>query len=576
MKNSISDALISAAKDVFSIECKKVPITIPDNQLHGDYASSLAFVLAKELGMEPIVVAEKLREEVLRQSDLFARVDVAAPGFINFFIKDEVVIRASEGRPLVSYYAGKRVLVEHSSPNLFKPFTVGHLMNNIVGESLVHGMKAGGADVISMSFPSDASLGIAKAMFIFLQKEQEFRSLKTTYDKVTFLGNCYVEGVAYFRDHADKLEEARRLARVIYDEASGSRERELFEEVRLLNNEYLRRDILQNFLNSTIENVVYESEVSGRGVALVRENVGKVFQESEGAVVYVPDESRKDLHTQVFINQEGHPTYEAKDIGLLEWKFTKNFDREERFDPEYSFFVTDNEQVPHFKIVMDAAAKLGEQWEGWVSRSRHVTHGRMLFKGQKMSSRLGGVPTAVEVIGALEEEVMERFGEKVSHLSESEKSDLAHAIALSSLRIAVLRSKPGIPINFDPETSLSFDGDSGPYLQYTHARCASLLRRGEEVGVLPRYTDEGLPEVLRLLIHAEEKMEESINEHAPQKLVAYLFSVAQGCNSYYASTQIIDEENKRTTAHKLAVIRRAKTVIARGLEVLGIVAVDVM
>jgi arginyl-tRNA synthetase len=170
----------------------------------------------------------------------------------------------------------------------------------------------------------------------------------------------------------------------------------------------------------------------------------------------------------VFINSQGYPTYEAKDLGLLSIKFNKE-------NLDYSFFITDAEQTSHFKIVLDAALKLGGDWKNKVEKSRHIPHGRMLFKGEKMSSRLGGVPLALDVIATVEEEVKERAGERINHLSESEREKLEREIALSALRISVLRSKPGININFDPESSLSFEGDSGPYLLYTHARCASLL-----------------------------------------------------------------------------------------------------
>ncbi len=193
----------------------------------------------------------------------------------------------------------------------------------------------------------------------------------------------------------------------------------------------------------------------------------------------------------------------------------------------------------------------------------------MLFKGQKMSSRLGGVPLALDVISAVEDEVRERSSEKIDHLSEEEKAKLVRDVALSALRVAVLRSKPGININFDPETSLSFEGDSGPYLMYTHARASSVVDKGLAQGGGPRYGDITPTELERVLMHYEEVLTEVVETLAPQKLVSYLFSVAQAFNSYYASQQILVEGDEVGNAHRLALANRTKYVLKDGLYVLG-------
>jgi arginyl-tRNA synthetase len=293
-----------------------------------------------------------------------------------------------------------------------------------------------------------------------------------------------------------------------------------------------------------------------------------VFTESEGAVVYIPDEDRKDINTAVFLTSEGHATYEAKDLGLIQKKFS------EYGFVDFSFFITDQEQTNHFKVVLDAASKLEGEWPERVVKSIHVPHGRMLFKGQKMSSRLGGVPLALDVISVVEEEVRERAGEKIAHLGQEEKAKLEREIALSALRIAVLRSKPGININFDPETSLSFEGDSGPYLLYTHARCMSLLEKGGN-GALA-WAAIPVTSLEKKLLHFERELTSACVDLAPQKLVTYLFSVAQLFNSYYASTQILVEGDDVGNAHRLMIVKRTQEVLKKGLYVLGVEAVEKM
>ena len=215
----------------------------------------------------------------------------------------------------------------------------------------------------------------------------------------------------------------------------------------------------------------------------------------------------------------------------------------------------------------------GDKWNTWVKKSKHITHGRMTYKGQKMSSRLGGVPLALETIDTVCEEVRKRAGDKIAHLNEEEKSKLEKDIALSSLRIAVLRSKPGLNIDFDPDMSLSFEGDSGPYLMYTHARCCSLLEKGKDV--IPCFGNFEKSELEWRLHSFELLLKESIEEIAPQKLVTYLFSVAQEFNSFYGNTQIISED-KIKTAHYLKITESVKDVLNTGLYILGIQAPERM
>jgi arginyl-tRNA synthetase len=322
------------------------------------------------------------------------------------------------------------------------------------------------------------------------------------------------------------------------------------------------RDVIAN-IGSKMGEAIFESDVVDLGKKIVTENTGegKVFTESEGAVVYIPSEERKDINTSVFINSEGHPTYEAKDVGLIFKKFT------EYGNVDASYFITDAEQSHHFKIVLDAIAKISNEWKGWAEKSIHMPHGRMLFKGQKMSSRLGGVPVALDVIAAVEEEVREKSSDKIAHLSEEEKSKLVRDIALSALRIAVLRSKPGININFDPETSLSFEGDSGPYLMYTHARTSSLLDKGGVEN--PEFGNFPVTVLEREMLHYEEVLKDVIETLSPQKLVSYLFTIAQSFNSYYASTQVLVEGDVAGNSHRLAIVKRVQHILKDGLYVLG-------
>ncbi len=551
----------------------------PEDFAHGDYATNIAFVISKRKGRSPKLCAEELVQPLTEKfSSILKKVEVAGPGFVNFFLKDEI-IREENNKgetKITTKYTGKNILVEHSSPNLFKPFHIGHLMNNIVGEFVTRATKEGGANVTTISFPSDISLGIAKAIYIIKEdKDNGNDVLGNTEDRtkiISYLGDCYVRGVKLGEENPELENKIKELSRDLFNQIDGgelkpSEEYDIYTDARNFNNSYFQNVI--EGLGSHIDKYIFESEAGKVGKKIVLSNP-QVFKEGErGAVIYTPDEERKDLNTSVFINSEGHPTYEAKDIGLIEKKFTEYGNIDE------SLFITDNEQTHHFKIVLDAGSKLGGDWMDRVVKSKHIPHGRMLFKGAKMSSRLGGVPLALDVIGVVEEEVKERAGDKIEHLTEEERKKLERGIALSALRIAVLRSKPGININFDPDTSLSFEGDSGPYLMYTHARCSSLLEKGKDI-TLTWSNDTEVTSLEKNLFHFERELIESCEELAPQKLVTYLFSIAQLFNGYYSQQQIIVEGDSIGNAHRLMIVKRTKEVLKRGLYVLGIEAPERM
>ncbi len=568
-------------------------LSVPEEKSHGDLATNIAFALSKKLGKSPKVIAEEMKETLGQKiSHVISDIHVAGPGFINFFVKKEIVrIESKTVGGIETTFSGKNILVEHSSPNLFKPFNIGHLMNNIIGEFIVRSSKAGKAKkTVAMSFPSDVSLGIAKALYVIeLDFKEGTKDINFFIEEsgeedtvIAYLGEAYVRGVKLCEESEEHLLKAKATLEKLYKHTNedGTIEDEEFYKLvtvtKKINQEYFKKVLYG--IGSDIDCYVYESESGNIGSEIVKENTGegKVFIESEGAIVYIPDESKKDINTSVFINSQGYPTYEAKDVGLIEIKFNGGIGIKlgEEFVPDRSLFVTDAEQVPHFKVVLDAVSKINDEWNERVKKSVHVTHGRMLFKGQKMSSRLGGVPLALDVIETVEEEVRERAGEKIANYSQEEKEKITRQIALSALRIAVLRSKPGLNINFDPETSLSFDGDSGPYLLYTHARCFSLLEKGS---IINPHFDESreCSDLERTLLHSNTVIKESVEDIAPQKLVTYLFKVAQEFNSFYAQEQIISDDKQRTE-HNLAIVSWTKEVLKQGLYVLGIEAVERM
>lgn len=578
---------------------REVVLEHPQELTHGDFATSIALAASKDLKINPKELAETIAQKISElQDEAIESVSVAGPGFINVTLTKKAlyaelikIIDAKETYGKNEIYKDKKILIEHSSPNLFKPFHIGHLMNNTIGEAMTRIMRNTGANVYTMSFPSDVSLGIAKAVYILTTKIGQWQNIYNSndiYESIKFLGDCYVEGVKYFEDNPEEIEKAKTINRVMnYVESDSAiiavpgQEPvfiiDLHNQVRSINEKYFR-NILSSELDSQINEFVFESVAGNVGGVMVESNIeNSIFQksdENEKTIIYVPDENRKDINTSVFINSDGIPTYDAKDLGLLKIKFQGLNKEKGGFVPSLSIFVTDSEQVPHFKVVFAAASEIEqENFKGadYVNKSRHVPHGRMTLKGAKMSSRLGGVPLAEETIKMVAEEAQEKALQKKMELTEEEKEITYKQIALAALKFTILKAAPGKNIDFDPDTALSFEGDSGPYVQYTYVRTRALIEKGADVGITPVFNNQFVGSNLeRILYRFEEATQRAAQEYAPHSIAQYLLEVAQTFNSWYGQEKVIDETNKELSAHRLAVSCATGIVLKNGLYLLGI------
>ncbi len=557
IENLIKQALLS-----LGIETENVLVEYPGDMAHGDFATNVAMLYAKGRAQNPKDFALELVSIMNdKKSNLIEDISVAGPGFINFKISKEYFFKElekinteKENYGKSDIYNGKKILVEHSSPNLFKPFHIGHVMNNTIGESITRIASASGADVSVISYPSDISLGIGKAVYVMLLDGLEkIQSLDTDTEKLAYLGECYVRGTKMFEESDEVKSRVKEITKNLYEKIS-SPELDAYEIGKEINLKYFINIVAR--LGSHFDNFIFESEAGKVGQKIVEENIPEIFTKSDGAVVY--EGEKEGLHTRVFINSEGYPTYESKDIGLMSLKF-------EKYNPNISIFITDHEQTNYFEVVKNAAGKINKEWE---EKTVHRTHGRMTFKGQKMSSRLGGVPLAATLIDAVVEEVKEKNPD-----IDNKSADM---IAIGSLKYTILRAKAGSNINFDPETSLSFEGDSGPYLQYTLVRAKSVLNKAKEQGFEPKYNPEKEIGILeKYLTRFPSIVEKSINEWAPHHISGYDIEAAHLFNSWYGNTKIISED-KEETEHNLFVTSCFVAVLEKGIELLGITVPEKM
>lgn len=541
---------IQGALGKLGIPAVEFAIEHPKELSHGDWATNVALVVGKQVGTSPLEMAQKI-VDLLGSIDTVEKVEIAGPGFINFTLTRDTFVAGlaeatKEGWGNTQLYTGKKILVEHSSPNLFKPFHIGHLMNNTVGEAFTRLACVSGAQTNATSFPSDVSLGIGKAIFILLEKygaDYEPNDIAT-------LGAAYVEGTKRYEEDESIQARVKEITDNLYAQTP-SPEWSLFARCKALNIAYFEGVVAK--LGSHFDSYIYESESGVEGKKIVLENTPTVFIESDGAIVYIPQEGRKDINTAVFINSQGNPTYEAKDMGLLALKF-------ERYNPDISVYVTDHQQIEHFKVVFAAMHHIKPDW---VTKSVHRYHGRMTFKGQKMASRLGGVPIVVDVLTTVVSEVKNKNPDIAQ--------EAAEIIGIAALKFAILKAQAGKNIDFDPDTALSFEGDSGPYLQYTAVRAGTLLQKGADAEITPDTNTSvvGTETLERYIARFPEIVARAQTEWAPHYLATYLIELAQYFNSWYGQGKIIDED-KDATAYRLAVVAAVRNTLIRGLWILGI------
>ena len=559
--NKMKKQIEQIIKDVlrnFEIQDVIFSVESPVDFKNGDYSTNVAMVCSKQLETNPKELAERIVSEINKNLPKeISRALVATPGFINFYLSREFftdkinkILKQKDDWGKVELHLNKKVLVEHSSPNLFKPFHIGHVMNNAIGESISRLAKFSGADVEIISFPSDISLGIAKAIFIILEKHIKDGHIFKPQD-IVLLGDAYVEGTKRYDEDESIQTRVKEIADNLYLNKE-SIELDVYNSCKQFNMDYF--EYITGILGSKFDDYIFESEAGVVGKEIVLKYTPDVFTNSDGAIVYIPDESKKYINTAVFINSQGNPTYEAKDLGLLDLKFKK-------YNPDISIFITDHQQISHFNVVLDSALHINKDWS---EKSIHRTHGRMSFKGQKMSSRLGGVPLAKDILDLIIEDVKE----KSKNLSDKDSS----IIAVSSLKFSILRAMAGKNINFDPETSLSFEGDSGPYLQYSIVRANSVLDKSLSLGykldlfVFPNGEQSDLE---KMICKFPDIVNRSIEEWAPHHLVGYLLELARMFNSWYGNTKLIDEENI-DMMYNIAVTKAFTETMKNGLWLLGI------
>ena len=550
---AIKSAIESALKDA-GISDAEVVLERPDEFENGDWATNVALRYAKQAGISPLILAEKIVSG-LGKIEGMKSAKIAGPGFLNFELEPNEIwngvtqaISEPESWGKNDSQKGKRVMVEYTDPNPFKEFHIGHLMSNTIGESIARLFEYAGASVSRANYQGDVGPHVAKAIW-------GAKKLGVDPNDAQALGRAYSEGSnAYENDEVAK-KEIDSLNGKIYDRRDAEINA-IYDAGREASLKHF--EDIYKLLGTKFDFYFFESETAPKGIALVRAHKS-VFPESDGAIVYKGEEV--GLHTRVFITSKGLPTYETKDLGLLEMKA-------EKWPFDLSITVTANEQNEYFQVVQAAIAEVLPEL---APKVKHISHGMMRLASGKMSSRTGDVITGESLIAELKERATARAHE--SRADDANK--LAEQIAISAVKYQILRQASGRDIIFDRERALSLDGDSGPYLQYAHARAEQVVERARSEGITGKLDLSAEPNAIsRLVTRFPEVVLYSAKELEPHLLTNFLIELASAFNSWYAQVHILDGTNE--APHKVAIVDAVRATLKNGLWLLGISAPDKM
>ncbi|KUK76632.1 MAG: Arginine--tRNA ligase [candidate division WS6 bacterium 34_10] len=592
----IQKSIIEALKAIdIDFDESRVIVELTKTLDKGDYTTNIAMILASKFKLNPRELAQKVVDNLEEISEI-EKIEVAGPGFINFYLSDRYLL--TQIQQILSNGAkeyvksetkeGKNILIEYTDANPFKVFHIGHLYTNAVGESFARLQETTGANVKRANYQGDIGLHVAKTMwgikYLLEENNQTFEDIEQLElsERVEFLGEAYMTGAQYYDDIEDPkvIEEIQKinsyLSSIVYSSIP-ERKDEKFEKIGI--KEWYRKgrmwcleqfEILYKKLGTKFDYYFFESKVGEIGYNMVKDNVGKIFKEDDGAVIYEGDPD-KGLHTRVFINQFGLPTYEAKELGLAKSKSEKG-------DWDESVMITDKSQNPYFKVVLDALSKLEPEIANAII---HMSHGVVALPGmKKMSSRKGEVISAEELLEITQEAVINSMKKSGREFDEEEMYKISEKIAVSAIKYAFLRVSVGKNIAFDVNKDIKFEGDTGPYLMYVYTRARSIIESADETPTSSAYvgarlTNTYIKELVRQISRLNDIVLSSSINYSPSTLCTYLFELGQIFNKFYQEVNVLNSQDEDRDL-LLAIVNATAESMKEGLYLLGIDTVSRM
>lgn len=540
-------------------------LEIPPQQELGDY-SFPCFELAKQQKKNPNIIANEIAGKIKLKSSIIEKVEVKG-AYVNFFLDysrvSKIVLNdvLKKGR---DYGKGKRkekFLVEFAHPNTHKLFHIGHLRNITTGESVARILEFSGAKVVRANYQGDVGLHIAKCLWGI--KKLGMTKSKNLIDRIEFLGKSYSTGSKAYEENENVKNEIIEMNRELYEKNPALMK--LWKETRRWSLEYF--DAIYKRVYTKFDRFYFESEVAEKGIKIAKAALKKgILTKSEGAIIF--DGEKYGLDKRVFINNIGFPTYEAKELGLAQLEFSE-FGKINK-----AIHVVGPEQSSFFKVTFKVEEMIDPK--KFKDKQMHLAYGWVRLKEGKMSSRLGNVVEAQELLDELKSKIMENYLQKHEY-SQKEKSAIAEIVTIGAAKYYFLKVDTNSDISFGMNEAVSLQGNTGPYVQYAYTRCSSILNKNKNFKINSmKELNEEEKKLVKLLSRFPDIIEQSANELKPNYICNYAYDLATSFSHFYEKHSVLKAETSGLKNFRLSLVKATQTVLDSCLNLLGIATVEKM
>jgi arginyl-tRNA synthetase len=565
-----------------AIDEKNIQVNETKPEFEGDYTLVL-FSFIKQLKKSPEQLGKEIGDHLLtNKPDLFSAYNVIK-GFLNLTVKNNYWVEFLEKNYADANFGkknqtGKRVMVEYSSPNTNKPLHLGHLRNNFLGWSVAEILKANGADVTKTCIVNDRGIHICKSMIAWQLFANGETPQSTGIKGDHFVGDFYVKYNDEYKKQVEELiakgmmnDEAEKEApimkaaqQMLFDWEAGNPD--VIELWKRMNSwVYDGFAITYKRIGSDFQKIYYESNTYLLGKDIVKEGLDKgVFFKKEDGSVWI-DLTADGLDEKLVMRRDGTSVYITQDIGLAEQKYNE-------YKPSESIYVIGDEQNYHLKVLKLIAEKLNLPGAEGIY---HLSYGMVELPTGRMKSREGTVVDADDMVDemvAIAGKHTEELG-KVKEFTETELQELYDILGIGALKFFLLRVDPKKRMIFNPEESIDFHGFTGPFVQYTHARIKSILRKEKAVDSQQSTVDGLLKLEKGLIVKLEQYsaiVEQAATEHNPSVLAIYAFELAKTFNTFYTEHSVLNAESVEKKQLRLKLSEMAANVISSAMGLLGI------
>ena len=583
-ENFVLQAVTASVEALYgAVDKSQLQLQKTRKEFEGDF-TLVTFPLLKLSRKSPEATATEIGEHVVANTPQISSFNVIK-GFLNLVIAPAFWSECFEQIASAENYgdaepSGRTVMIEYSSPNTNKPLHLGHIRNNLLGYSVAQILKANGHNVIKVNLVNDRGIHICKSMLAWQLYGEGETPASSGMKGDHLVGKYYVEFDKHYKAQIKELvaegmseDEAKKKAPIMLQAQEmlrkwEAKDKEVYDLWLTMNGwVYDGFDVTYKALGVDFDKVYYESQTYLLGKSLVQDGLDKgVFFRKEDNSVWIDLES-DGLDQKLLLRGDGTSVYMTQDLGTALSRFEEN-----KLDD--MIYVVGNEQNYHFQVLKLVLKKLGYEWSDNIY---HLSYGMVELPEGKMKSREGTVVDADDLIAdmvATAREMSDELG-KLDGCSEDEAAAICRQVGLGALKYFILKVDPKKTMLFDPRESIDFNGNTGPFIQYTHARICSVLRKAEEAGInySARTAVELLPEEIELIKSLAElpSVVAAAGENfAPSMIAAYAYELAKTFNGYYHDHSILREEDEAKRAMRLQLAAVVAQVIRKSMSLLGI------